>query len=137
MVTVSNENSDENVAGAKVIGYILHPAGFVKKEFVDNTDENGQVLYSWKIGKNAESSTYIVEAQVSALGYKDKLAKTMFKVSSVPTNNLDNVSPTQDNNNNGLTDNINNLAQQIVENVKGKIKSDGIHIEIPLPIPFG
>jgi hypothetical protein len=136
LVTVSNADSDENVAGAKVIGYIFHPSGFVKKEFVDSTDDNGQVLYSWKIGKNTESSTYIVEAQVSALGYKDKLAKTMFKVGSVPTNNLDKEAPTQDNNNNGLTDNINNFAQHIIENVKGKIKSDGINIDIPLPIPF-
>jgi hypothetical protein len=139
VVTVSNANTDEKVVGAEVIGHVFHPAGFVKKEFVGNTDDNGQVLYSWKIGGNAKSSTYIVEAQVSALGYKDKLAKTMFKVNSnsVPTNNPDNMNPTQDNNNDGSTDNMNNFAQHIIENVKRKIKSDGINIEIPLPIPFG
>jgi hypothetical protein len=139
VVTVSNANSDEKVVGAEVIGHVFHPAGFVKKEFVGNTDDNGQVLYSWKIGGNAKSSTYIVEAQVSALGYKDKLAKTMFNVNSnsVSTNNPDNMNPTQDNNNDGSTDNMNNFAQHIIENVKRKIKSDGINIEIPLPIPFG
>ena len=88
---------------------------------------------------NAKPGTYIVEAQVSALGYKDKLAKTMFNVNSnsVSTNNPDNMNPTQDNNNDGSTDNMNNFAQHIIENVKRKIKSDGINIEIPLPIPFG
>jgi hypothetical protein len=36
-----------------------------------------------------------------------------------------------------LNDNMNNFAQHLVENVKRKIKSDGINVDIPLPIPFG
>jgi hypothetical protein len=47
------------------------------------------------------------------------------------------VNPMQNNNNNGLSNNMNNFAQHLVENVKRKIKSDGINVDIPLPIPFG
>ena len=54
-----------------------------------------------------------------------------------PSTSKTKANPMQNNNNNGLNDNMNNFAQHLVENVKRKIKSDGINVDIPLPIPFG
>jgi hypothetical protein len=51
-----------------------------------------------------------------------------------PSTSKTKANPMQNNNNN---DNMNNFAQHVVENVKRKIKSDGINVDIPLPIPFG
>jgi len=53
------------------------------------------------------------------------------------SNSKTKVNPMQNNNNNGLSNNMNNFGQHLVENVKRKIKSDGINVDIPLPIPFG
>src|SRR6187200_820069 len=49
IVSVSDAISNEKVAGAKVTGQVVKSSGLPKKGFEINTDDNGQVSYSWRI----------------------------------------------------------------------------------------
>jgi hypothetical protein len=128
-----------------------------------NTPDSGKLLY---LGVNSKSANKYDNAKstVSHLSSNDTdnsfatttKIKTQHTSSDKPSKktttitnniaennniNLSNskakVNPMQNNNNNGLSNNMNNFAQHLVENVKRKIKSDGINVDIPLPIPFG
>ena len=121
-----------------------------------NTPDSGKLLY---LGVNSKSANKYDNASSSdadnsfATTTKIKTQHTSSdkpskKTTTITNNiaennniNLSNsktkVNPMQNNNNNGLSNNMNNFGQHLVENVKRKIKSDGINVDIPLPIPFG
>jgi hypothetical protein len=110
-----------------------------------NTPDSGKLLY---LGVNSKSANKDDNAKSTVARLSSSVADKPSKKTTTITNNIEHYSinpstsktkanPMQNNNNNGLSDNMNNFAQHLVENVKRKIKSDGINVDIPLPIPFG
>jgi uncharacterized GH25 family protein len=66
---------------AKVTGQVVKSSRLPKKGFEINTDDNGQVSYSWRIKQTAGTTgTYRVGVTVLAPGYQEKTATTSFKV---------------------------------------------------------
>jgi hypothetical protein len=111
-----------------------------------NKDDNAKsavARLSSSDADNSFSSTKIKTQHISSSSDKpSKKATTITNniaenYSINPSTSKTKANPMQNNNNNGLNDNMNNFAQHLVENVKRKIKSDGINVDIPLPIPFG
>ena len=81
---VTDTNTTNAIAGAKVTGRIMNPSGSSKKNLDGVTDTSGEASYSWTVGHNDATGRYKVEVQVSASGYGNDTASKSFKVTSIP-----------------------------------------------------
>jgi hypothetical protein len=122
IVSVSDAISNEKVAGAKVTGQVVKSSGLPKKGFEINTDDNGQVSYSWRIKQTAGTTgTYRVGVTVLAPGYQEKTATTSFKVKPSALFSISSITPLDRNNN---VNNNNNLLTNHIQGYTNKILDD-------------
>jgi hypothetical protein len=142
IVSVSDARSNEKVAGAKVIGQVMKSSGLSKKGFEINTDDNGQVSYSWKIKQNAGTvGTYRVAVTVLAPGYQEKMATTSFKVKPSALFSISSITSLDrnndvNNNNNLLTNHVHEFTNKILDDVKQGLNNKWTPRNFILPIPF-
>jgi hypothetical protein len=59
---------------------VTYASGSTEKTFSDNTNDNGQISYSFTIGRNSKPGNFKVDVNVSAAGYKDSSKSGSFKV---------------------------------------------------------
>jgi hypothetical protein len=137
MVKVSDTNTSNAIAGAKVTGSIMNPSGSFKKKLDGVTNTNGEASYSWAVGHNDTTGRYKVEMQVSYSGYEDKKASKSFKVTSMSvgsSNHNNSVHP-----NSGNSDNDDNSYNDNYSHPSTIISIPHIQIpevRIPLHLPF-
>ena len=77
-VTIFDASSNLPVAGAKIRGEINASKSIVKT-FGGTSDENGQVLFSWKLKGNTKPGKFTVTAQVFEAGYRSTTADYNFQ----------------------------------------------------------
>jgi hypothetical protein len=135
---VSDANTSNAIAGAKLTGIIMDASGSSKTSFDGVTDSSGGASYSWTVGHNEEAGRYKVNVLVSASGYGNGTASKSFKVNSMPasssnSNNDNSNNSVQPNSGNSDTNNNNNNA-----NHNHPLSIISIpHIRIPeIRIPF-
>jgi hypothetical protein len=142
IVSVSDAISNEKVAGAKVTGQVVKSSGLPKKGFEINTDDNGQVSYSWSIKQTAGTTgTYRVGVTVLAPGYQEKTATTSFKVKPSALFSISSITPLDrnndvNNNNNLLTNHIQGYTNKILDDVNQGLNNKWTARHFILPIPF-
>ena len=137
ILKVTDTNTTNAIAGAKVTGNIQDPSGSSKKKLDGVTDTSGETSYSWTVGQNDSIGRYKVDMQVSASGYENNTASKSFKVTSTPVSssnaNNDNNNSVQPNSGNSDTNKNNNNDNY---NHPSTIISIP-HIQIPeIRIPF-
>jgi hypothetical protein len=142
IVSVSDAISNEKVAGAKVTGQVVKSSGLPKKGFEINTDDNGQVSYSWRIKQTAGTTgTYRVGVTVLAPGYQEKTATTSFKLKPSALFSISSITPLDrnndvNNNNNLLTNHIQGYTNKILDDVNQGLNNKWTARHFILPIPF-
>jgi len=136
---VSDANTSNAIAGAKLTGRIMDASGLSKNSFDEVTDSSGEALYSWLVGHNDAIGRYKVDVQVSASGYENYTASKSFKVNSIPVSSSASNSHNSNNSvqpNSGNSDTNNNNDNNANHNHPLSIISIP-HIRIPeIRIPF-
>jgi hypothetical protein len=137
---ISDTNTSNAIAGAKVTGSIMNPSGS-SKNFDGITDNSGKASYSWTVGHNDAIGRYKVYVQVSAFGYENNTASRSFKVSSIPVSssnsNNDNNNSVRPNSGNSDTNNNNNNSNDNQNHNHPSTIISIPHIRIPeIRIPF-
>jgi len=61
---VSDANTSNAIAGAKLTGSVINPSGSAKKNLDGVTDTSGEASYSWLVGHNDAIGRYKVDVQV-------------------------------------------------------------------------
>ncbi|MGB6526592.1 MAG: hypothetical protein WBF33_00645 [Candidatus Nitrosopolaris sp.] len=84
ILKITDTNTTNAIAGAKVTGNIMDPSGSSKKKLDGVTDISGETSYSWTVGQNDSIGRYKVDMQVSASGYENNIASKSFKVTPIP-----------------------------------------------------
>ena len=111
---VTDTNTTNAIAGAKITGSIMNPSGSSKKNLDGITDASGEASYSWTVGHNDATGRYKVDVQVSASGYENNTASKSFKVVSISVsssnNNNNNDNSVQSNSGNSDSNNNNDNA---------------------------
>ncbi len=79
-IMVSDQVSKQKVAGALVDVTVTYASGQTTKAFSDNTDNLGQVSFSWRIGGNSAPGTFTVAVDASTSGYEEASTMTSFEV---------------------------------------------------------
>jgi hypothetical protein len=142
---VSDANTSNAIAGAKLTGRIMDASGSYKKSFDGITDTNGKASYSWTLGHNDATGSYKLEVEVSASGYGNDTASKSFKVTSTPVSSSNSNNDNKDNSNNSVQPNSrtsntnNNNNNDINKNTHNHPLSiiSIPHIRIPeIRIPF-
>jgi hypothetical protein len=127
-IKVTDTNTTNVIAGAKVTGSVMDPSGSSKKSLDGITDYTGKYSYSWTVGDNGAIGSYKVEAQVSYSGYSNNTASKSFKVISIPISS----SNTNVQSNSGNSDTNNNHPSSIITIPHIPVPQ----IRIPLHLPF-
>jgi peptidoglycan/xylan/chitin deacetylase (PgdA/CDA1 family) len=141
---VTDTNTTNAIAGAKVTGSIMNPSGSSKKNLDGVTDTSGEASYSWLVGHNDATGRYKVDVQVAASGYGNDTASKSFKVTSIPvssssSNNDNSNNPVQPNSGNSDTNNNNNNDNDNHNHPSTIISLPHIRIpevRIPIHLPF-
>ncbi|MDQ3083666.1 MAG: hypothetical protein M3Q77_02495 [Thermoproteota archaeon] len=96
-VSVSDADTDENIAGADVDGTVKYATNidYDKGNFKGITDGDGKIEHEWQIGGGSNEGTFNVIVKVDANGYKSQTETTTFKV--VDKDKLTNSTEGQDN----------------------------------------
>ena len=110
---VTDTNTTNAIAGAKVIGSIMNPSGSSKKNLDGVTDTSGEASYSWTVGHNDATGRYKVDVQVSDSGYGNDTASKSFKVTAIPVSSS---SSNNDNSNNSVQPHSGNSDTNINNN---------------------
>ena len=67
---VTDTNTTNAIAGAKVTGSIMNPSGSSKKKLDGVTDISGEASYSWTVGHNDATGRYKVDCKYQLLVMK-------------------------------------------------------------------
>ncbi|MGC2599452.1 MAG: hypothetical protein WA395_15135 [Nitrososphaeraceae archaeon] len=126
------------ISGAKVSGKIIDLSSFssssfpsknmntVVEQFGGNTDENGEVSYSWKVPEYTPIGTpYIIKVDASYGKYNGRSESNIFTVKPSSTND-DPFILAQANRNftNGLNHDIKNFTQEIFDRVRNSLENN-------------
>ena len=139
---VTDTNTTNAIAGAKVTGSIMNPSGSSKKNLEGVTDTSGEASYSWTVGHNDATGRYKVDVQVAASGYGNDTASKSFKVTSIPvssssSNNDNSNNSVQPNSGNSDTNNNNNNDNHNHPSTIISIPHIRIpEVRIPIHLPF-
>jgi hypothetical protein len=138
---VTDTNTTNAIAGAKVTGSVMNPSGLSKKNLDGITDNNGEASYSWIVGHNDATGRYKVDMQVSASGYENDTASKSFKVTSTPvsssnSNNDNNNSILPDSGNSDTNNNNNNDNHNHPSTIISIPHIRIPEIRIPIHLPF-
>ena len=142
-VSVSDAKTNDEVAGAKILGQVTKSSGLGSKGFVLHSDYSGQASYSWKIKQTAVApDIYKVAATVSAPGYREQFAEASFTVnpsmlSNTSTGKLMNINNDKDPSSGDLlSSRIHGFTHKILDDVNQNIKDKWTPRNFILPTPF-
>ncbi|ALI34571.1 hypothetical protein NMY3_00357 [Candidatus Nitrosocosmicus oleophilus] len=96
-VSVSDSDTDDAIAGANVDGTVKYATNrdYDTGNFNEDTDNDGKVEHTWRIGGGSDEGTFNVIVKVDANGYNSQTETTTFEV--VDKDKLNNSTEEQDN----------------------------------------
>jgi hypothetical protein len=124
------------ISGAKVSGQIIDLSFFPSSSFISknmnvvveqfdgNTNENGEISYSWKVPVNTPIGTpYIIKVHALSGKYSGRSESNIFTVEP-SNNNTFILAQASRNFTNGLNDNIKNFTQEVFDKVTNSLESN-------------